>query len=162
MNSDLYYEAQQTEDILDKSTGVSTAFDTRLEQTNTKYHEEVLARARQQVNVPSRQDDTQAPLAADPYANLSASTPQPAADDTATHLTYNPYPTMHQAVVKPVDRSKPSPKPKEKSTSEKPVSADIINLANNPDLSVETIAREANRIHEKEKLSEDEVVISLR
>jgi hypothetical protein len=49
-------------------------------------------------------------------------------------------------------------------TSERPVSPDIINLANNSDLSIETIAHEANRIHQKEeeKLPEDEVVISLR
>jgi hypothetical protein len=47
-------------------------------------------------------------------------------------------------------------------TSEKPVSPDIINLANNSDLSVETLAREAKRIHEKEaNLEEEEVVISL-
>jgi hypothetical protein len=49
-------------------------------------------------------------------------------------------------------------------TSEKPISPDIINLANNPDLSIQTIAHEASRIHQKEEegLPDDEVVISLR
>lgn len=51
----------------------------------------------------------------------------------------------------------------ETATSEKPVSPDIISLANNSDLSIETIAHEANRIHQKEEqLPEEEVVISLR
>lgn len=40
-------------------------------------------------------------------------------------------------------------------------SPDIINLANNPDLSIETISREANRIKQKEGLPSEEVVISL-
>ena len=77
---------------------------------------------------------------------------------------------MHQSVIspsgpKPAAVAAPAETPAEteaEKPSEKPLSPDIINLANNPDLSVETIAREANRIHEKEKLSEDEVVISLR
>lgn len=118
--------------------------------------------------------------AADPYAHLS---PQamlgttdpltqatPAQDEPDIDLTFNPYPTMHQSVIspagenpEPVDNEPPTqPAPEPESPSEKPLSPDIISLANNPDLSVETIAREANRIHEKEKLSEDEVVISLR
>jgi len=160
MNSDMYYEAQQAEDILDSTATVGTAFGSRLEQTNAKYHEEVLARARQQATAPAQASTGQAPLpASDP---LQTATSQPAADDTSTHLTFNPYPTMHQAVVEPVSHMTPPQKPEEKSTSVESVSADIINLANNPDLSVETIAREANRIHEKEKVSEDEVVISLR
>ena len=54
----------------------------------------------------------------------------------------------------------PEPEP---TTSENVVSPDIISLANNSDLSIETIAHEARRIHEKEeKLPEEEVVISLR
>ena len=49
------------------------------------------------------------------------------------------------------------------STSEIPIPADIIKLANNADgLSIETLAREANRIHKKLEESSDEVIISLR
>ena len=61
-------------------------------------------------------------------------------------------------------QQQPQPEPEDATTSEMPPSPDIINLANNPDLSIETIAREANRIHQKEaKLDEEEeVVISLR
>ncbi|OYW42631.1 hypothetical protein B7Z28_01360, partial [Candidatus Saccharibacteria bacterium 32-45-3] len=47
-------------------------------------------------------------------------------------------------------------------TSEKPLSPDIINLANQHDLSIEAIAHEAERIKRKEQAQDDEVVISLR
>ena len=46
-------------------------------------------------------------------------------------------------------------------TSDKPVSAGIMNLANNSDVSIETLAREAHRIQEKENDMTEEVVISL-
>jgi hypothetical protein len=46
--------------------------------------------------------------------------------------------------------------------SEVPLSAGIINLANNPDLSIETIALEAKRLQKKAEQESDEVVISLR
>lgn len=61
-------------------------------------------------------------------------------------------------------QAQPISPPEPPITSENVVSPDIINLANNSDLSIETIAHEAKRIHEKEeeKLPEDEVVISLR
>lgn len=51
---------------------------------------------------------------------------------------------------------KPDPKP-QKTTSTKPPKPSIIELANNPDYSIETIQKEANRINQK-----DEVYISLR
>lgn len=170
MNSDVYYEAQQVPDVLDETAGVGAAFDTRLGQSDAKRHQEMLARLHAPVPetatqpvAPQPQPTVTPPPVADPYTSLNAPDPEPTADDTAPHVAFNPYPTMHQSVVKPIDpNAPPLAKPEEKSTSEKQVSPDIINLANNPDLSVETIAREANRIHEKEKLSENEVVISLR
>jgi hypothetical protein len=52
--------------------------------------------------------------------------------------------------------------PEQITTSENIVSPDIIDLANNhSDLSIETIARQANRIRQQEA-DENEVVISLR
>jgi len=69
-----------------------------------------------------------------------------------------PAPQMTPPAAEPVAANNP-----ETATSEKPVSPDIISLANNSDLSIETIAHEANRIHQKEEqLPEEEVVISLR
>ena len=49
-----------------------------------------------------------------------------------------------------------------KDTSDIQLTTDIINLANNPDISIETIAHEAQRIHKKAESESDEVVISLR
>lgn len=57
----------------------------------------------------------------------------------------------------------PQPETPKQTTSDTPVSPDIISLANNSDLSIETIAREAHRIEAKHKHDmEQEVVISLR
>lgn len=92
---------------------------------------------------------------------------------------YNPYPEFNQSVIQPLDAShqtaapmnapishqnEPVPKQEnDSSTSDTMVSADIINLANNSeDLSIETIAHEANRLKEKAMKDSDEVIISLR
>ncbi len=170
MQNDVYYAAQQTEDILDNQSGVARSFDTMIDQADSKRHQEMITKMQQQAaQQPPQQNDT-TPIP-DPYAALA-----PAADSEQTaddpHVTYNPYPTeIHQSVISPLSEqparpaaapqpqiTPPNPQP---ATSEKPVSPDIINLANNSDLSIETIAHEANRIHEKEE-QQDEVVISLR
>jgi PrgI family protein len=173
MRTDAYYAAQQTEDVLDETGGVARSFENMIGQADTKRHEEMMERMRQ----PPSQSITPPPVA-DPYKSLSStSTPPP----SEPHVTYDPYPTsIHQSIVRPLGEqpTEPSavttpqplaaqpakaPEPEPTTTSEKPVSPDIINLANNPDLSIETIAHEANRIHEKEqKASEEEVIISLR
>ncbi len=186
MTNDAYFEAQSTPDILDETSGVGQAFNNRLDQADAQRHQDMLNRVRSQ-SAAVTADVVQPPAGvvqpvmpavpvADPYAALPLPPPvvQPAADDPSLNLTFNPYPTMHQSVIAPAGQTTPAPappvvtpvqaiaQPEPEKPSEKPLSPDIINLANNPDLSVETIAREANRIHEKEKLSEDEVVISLR
>lgn len=179
MTNDAYFEAQSAPDMLDASVGIGQVFDTRLDQADTQRHQEMLARVRSQ-SAAVTADVIQPPTGvtqpimptipvADPYAALAppeyvpAAAQQPVADDPNIHVAFNPYPTMHQSVISPVGQPSVQSVPVEpEKPIEKPLSPDIINLANNPDLSVETIAREANRIHEKEKLSEDEVVISLR
>ena len=66
--------------------------------------------------------------------------------------------TPVQPVDKPVENSEPNPpKPAEKAET-KPANPSIIELANNDDYSVATIAKEANRIKEREA---GEVFISL-
>jgi hypothetical protein len=173
MQSDAYFAAQQTEDILDTNSGVAQSFNTMINQAEVGRREEMIARMKQKPGSPVASIAYQAP---DPYTSLPQTpTVDPAAPDP--HLTYNPYPNaIHQAVINPLGSMPPpqpqapptvvtpQPKPPETKTSEPVVSPDIINLANNSDLSIETIAHEANRIHEKEeqKLPEDEVVISLR
>lgn len=98
-------------------------------------------------------------------------TPEPTVSvvDDSVVPTYDPYPTdIQQTVINPIVAS-PNPAPAviqppeipPESASEKQVTPAIMNLANNADLSIETIAREANRINREQDMSE-EVVISLR
>ena len=198
MVSDVYYEAQQTDDILDDNNAVSRSFDQRIEQTSARQRQEVMDRMKNpQPHVfyddPLPPPSTSQPqqFNTNPYDNYLAQEPQ----EADPQLTYNPYPTIQQSVVSPHgDRvadyhkskqaesasqqasspnttpaqtnptppAQSSPAPENK-PSEKPVSPDIINLANNSDLSIQTIANEAGRISKKEKeLKDDEVVISLR
>lgn len=54
------------------------------------------------------------------------------------------------------------PEEKAPSTSEAALTAGIMNLANNPDVSIETLAHEAHRLKKKAEEEFEEVVISLR
>lgn len=96
---------------------------------------------------------------------VASPTPQP---------QFNPYPTaIHQSVIQPLDpddhiETAPAaiapvaaPQNPPTSTSEKELSPDIINLASNSDLSIETIQREADRIQKKSEKDDGEVYISL-
>lgn len=85
---------------------------------------------------------------------------------------FNPYPDFQQSVIQPLNDTAhqaevdtpvhPTPKEKDTTTSDSTPSAGIINLANNADLSIETIAHEANRLKKKAEEESEEVVISLR
>lgn len=248
MNSDLYFEAQQTQDVLDENNTISQNLGYMIDQTDAKRKQDMINRMRNpqatqpvqppapgpgQYVIPNQQAMQQpsVPPLVDPYANLgnpsvqpamqppqsnpwaqpapapvlpqSVSQPiqqpaqvapnpfiqpqqpiqppvyagQPQAQVAQAPVTFNPYPTnMNQMVIQPLSQQPVAPQPiqpqqppqtvaqstpVETTTSEKPLSPDIINLANNSDLSVETLAREAKRIHEKEASLEEEVVISL-
>ncbi len=166
MSNDAYIEAQGTEDILDTSNEVARSFDTLMEKRTEELKEE--ARERMLHPQPAAAP-TPAPQPTQP---LSAQFTQP-----DPQLTYNPYPTsIQQTVIQPLNDpahayQPPTPAPtpipepvktEPAPTSEKHVSPDIMSLANNTDLSIETIAREAHRIQEKEDELTEEVVISLR
>ena len=229
MRDDVYFDAQQTEDILDDDGGVSRSFDAKLTEADTKRRQDMLNRMRQQGSEPAPEPVQQPPQTTfeDPYAALTPHEPQftPASDP---RFTFNPYPgAMKQSVITPLSEQPatpqqapaptpetvqqppipaptpapvvtpqptPTPQPREvtpeiqvapvepapqpaqqtpephptptpepaPTTSEKPLSPDIISLANNSDLSIETIAHEANRINKRLEESDDEVVISLR
>jgi hypothetical protein len=147
MNTDIYLEAQGAQDVLDTSNSVAQSFQSMMTKEAEKAKAEAIERMRQAPTMPAA----------------------PAADPQT--LGYNPYPTdIHQALVQPVNdpghvysapatQSDPQTPP---TTSDKPVSADIMNLANNTDLSIETIAHEARRLQEKENDLSEEVVVSLR
>lgn len=181
MVGDVYNEAQNIPDAFADDSGVAQSFDAMIDKADAARRQEMINRMHAP---PTPQVVTPNPQ---PVANHSAA---PQADP---QLTFNPYPTaIHQRVISPAgdtpqppvaqpapeQAAAPTPPPQAQnqpadgvpadtsnpqSTSETPLSPDIIQLANNKDLSVETIAREAHRIEEKSrKHDEQEVVISLR
>lgn len=174
MITDAYFEAQQAEDVLGEDGGVAHTFDTMITQADERRRQDMIARMHQATPAP-------APVAipvADPYATLTQASPapivQPAQVSDPTSPQFNPYPNaIHQSVVQPLSGgqvmtqpaaapiSTPIPQPNPAvTTSEKPLSPDIISLANNTDLSIETIQREANRIQQKAE-DDGEVFIAL-
>lgn len=148
MRNDLFMESQQVEDMMDGDTSIAQSFDQKLDQSDNKHHEQLV----------------------DMMAGKK--TPE-SIFEPSQNLEYDPYPEINQSVVQPLneyeqfhDKKKKEEKTedqdnKDKETSDKPPSADILNLASNTDLSVEAIAREANRIQRK-KEADNEVFISLR
>jgi hypothetical protein len=167
MQTDAYFEAQQTVDILDDNGGVAQSIDTMISQSDTKRRQEMIERITHQDPAPVAAPAPVHPVA-DPYATLQPSAPDPQSMTALDQpVSFNPYPTsMHQSVVTPLSEQPApvaAPAPPTTTTSEKPLSPDIINLATTADLSIETIAHEAKRIQQKEQqLNDDEVVISLR
>lgn len=185
MVGDMYNDAKQTEDVLDTEGNVSRSLDAMINQADERRRQEMVARM-QQATVQPTQPQVAVPPIADPYATLTAPAPlvDPRLQQQAPSPQFNPYPTeIHQSVIQPLGQAghydtplppvsanptQPTPaisslppinNNSSSSTSEKALSPDIINLANNTDLSIETIQREANRIQEKE--DEGEVFISL-
>ena len=188
MISDAYFEAQQTEDVLDVNGGVSQSLGAMINQSDERRKQSMMARMQQATQNPAPQQQSQptyVPPIADPYASLAQQTPsaqpiQPQYSDPS--VQFNPYPNaIHQSVIQPLEQesqlpaqsviqSSPTPTPAAQpqpvaevppATSEKAISPDIINLASNTDLSIETIQREANRIQHKADEDSGEVFISL-
>lgn len=156
IKNDVYFAAQQVTDILDNDNDVAKNLNYKLGQSDAHRHQEIIDMMRgkmaSKTTVPSV------------FNYFNGSPPEPVAAPEPTvgqHLEYNPYPEISQSIIEPMTKpSKPIPRPP-LTTSEKVVPAGIINLAHNTDLSIETIAREANRIQGKQDMSQ-EVVISLR
>ena len=198
MISDVYFEAQQTVDVLDTGGTVAQSFDAMISESDARRKQEMIDRMHAPAPAPP------AYMPPDPYKNLAqAPVAQTPTQDDVTALAYNPYPhNIHQTVIQPMsvqaeqaqqiesdDRARkqagalarlqspqssdtslapelasiPEPVTEDSpaSTSETQVSPDIINLASNTDLSIETIQREADRIRKKHE-DDDEVFISLR
>lgn len=135
MAPDQHNEAQQTEDILDDNGDVAHNFDTMISNADIARRERMM----QQMQQAGRET----PTTNMPY--------------------YDPYPTIHQSVLQPLSdqRNTATAAPvNTETTSAKPVPNDIISLANNSNLSVQTIQHEAKRIQEK-KEADGEVFISL-
>ena len=170
MKPDAYFDAQQTHDILDESNPLVKNFDQKLDKST-------IIRQQNAIKIVNRQPvELTQPIASQSttdflsnyFSKTNPNTNSTLASDSITNqkLEYNPYPDIQQSVINPLGEQLKQKQPTNSSktsvdTSEKVVPTGIINLANNPDLSIETIAREANRIQEKQDLTE-EVVISLR
>lgn len=152
MRADLFNEGQAANDILDENSTTAQNINHLINQSDVRRRQEVIQKMQ------TGQSATPPP----------AQPSQPDNPAPATPLQMNPYPTMRQSVLNPVSgrpaasapaQTQPTTTPQ---TSVNEVPPAIIELANNRDLSIETIAREANRIQQENKLSDEEVVISLR
>ena len=155
MRADLFNEGQAANDILDENSTTAQNINHLINQSDVRRRQEVIQKMQ------TGQSATPPPV--QPSQSSQPDNPTP-----ATPLQMNPYPTMRQSVLNPVSgrpaantpaQTRPTTTPQ---ASVNEVSPAIIELANNRDLSIETIAREANRIQQENKLSDEEVVISLR
>jgi hypothetical protein len=180
LSDTLVAEARSAEDMLDDSTGVAQNFDTMISRSDAAYKDTLIANMRAsataaptpqvagdgvgytapataQVTNVTPQPQTAAQADDAPVLNPDGSTPQ---------IRFNPYPSsMRQKIVdprgavpKPPARTEP-PAAQAQAPSPQPVSPDIMRLATNNDLSISTLAREAQRLREKDS---EEVVVSLR
>lgn len=187
ISSDIYFEAQQAPDVLANDTTVAQSLDYMIGQSDAKRHQDMIDRMHAPAATIEPVTLAVAPqvpandfLEAQQLAAANANQVSQQATTGGQLPTFNPYPTdIQQSVIQPIGAqahikpAQPQPAPQQppssvaatpispQTTSEKPVSPGIINLANNADLSIETIAREARRIHAQQDMNE-EVVISLR
>lgn len=176
LNDTVAAEASTVDDVLDQSVGIGRQFDSLIEQQDAIRMKQVTQQFQTAMHQPAQSATfSPFPLADDPALDTPAPPPtynvpvQPANDVP----DFNPYPTqMHQHVVDPRGQApKPAPRPEaapiaapprqepSATASDEPLSPDIMRLANNNDLSISAIAREAHRLEEDDS---EEVVVSLR
>lgn len=168
MNSDAYFEAQQAEDILDGSNNVAQSLDYMIGKSDEKRHQDMIDRIRQTASAPSEPAAIQpavqtapAPYNFFPAPPIIGTPPPPVAQPTPYSPPADVAATTIPVTSPPITTLAPPVTPQPVTTSEKVVPAGIMELANNADLSIETIAHEANRIAQQSSMGE-EVVISLR
>jgi len=168
------------EDVLDDSSSVSQAMVQRISQADTQrlasvkqqFQASILQPAPQQPPQPVVQPSNQPMAVPEPSTQTRVKNPQIPVPDSPTP-EFNPYPSsIHQKVlspsgdnqqknlVKPTNPAQIQPNPiaQAQKPSETEVSPDIMRLANNHDLSISGLAREANRLKDD---NGEEVVISL-
>lgn len=192
MNNDVYLEAQGAEDVLDTNTSIAHNFDQMMTQRTEQVHEQARQRMVQASLPPAPAPQPlyyqQQPIQQVPVAPVAqpAYLPQEPAIEALPTPHFDPYPEIRQSVIQPLNdtahqaetdliapsqtsASQANPAPIAPQKEEKPVTtsdatltAGIMNLANNPDLSIETIAHEAHRLKKKAEEASDEVIISLR
>lgn len=175
LNDTITAEASTVDDMMDTSVGIGRQFDSLIEQQD-EIRKTQMTRQFQAAMSQAPPADTSAPQ----FTAFPVATEYPVAAPTVTPITadplpsYNPYPTsMRQHVIDPQVATAPAPvavapaaqpapiepapvtQPAQNASGDQP-SPDIMRLANNRDLSISAIAREAHRLKDDE-----EVVISL-
>lgn len=164
-------EAQSTEDVFDNSGSVSQNIGSMITESDEARKREMIQTMQATIQATSQPAATP-PVAVpvEPAEPVAQTTFSP---DPAMHVKYSPYPSaMHQTVIgttapspppQTAPSEPPSPQPEQpQASSEEPISPDIMRLAASKDLSISTIAREAERLQKKHLQEDEEVVVSLR
>ncbi len=176
LNDTITAEASMVDDIMDSSVGIGRQFDSLIEQQDhlRKQHmTDQVQGALHPTPTPAAQQFQPFPAQQQVISTQPASAAplvQPPPSMPMTPPTFNPYPSsMHQHVLDPSGPTPNTPAapivqppalpvlPAPVVPSDMGPSPDIMRLANNKDLSISAIAREAHRLEDDE-----EVVISLR
>lgn len=168
-------DAYSAEDVLSGDTGLAKSFDGLIAKQKEESRQEALEKMREleKNRPPAPSQPAVAPSTTTVSAQIASSQQDDNnndTDDAAKKLHFNPYPTMHQHVLTPLEEIRhkaaairPTQLPQRQPESQNkdmtpPISPDIMRLANNNDLSIQAIANEARRISEHE---DEEVVIKL-
>lgn len=163
IQSDIAAEATQVEDMHDDDAVINQKFDAMINNYNQTRREQIIENLSDSGGFSNNQVSQPAnfPLPPEPVATI---TPQP----TQFSPTPTPpaIPPAQSSVSSTAEQafSQQTPEPTDNSYVFNP-SPDIINLANNNDLSVQTLSAEAKKIADRNKKllgEEEEVIISLR
>ncbi|MEI6054367.1 MAG: PrgI family protein [Candidatus Saccharibacteria bacterium] len=175
MTSDAYNDAQKAEDILSEDNQISKVLDQKLNQSDETRRQDIVDMMKKKSS------------SFNYFSNSNMSIPptptQPTYTPEVNDVPTNPVVMPQTAPQPPITPNIPAPLPTQidspaplpeaietiapkittelpATTSEKPLSADIIKLANS-DLSIAAIANQASRINEKQNASE-EIFVSFR
>lgn len=163
IQSDIAAEATQVEDMHDDNAVINQKFDAMINNYNQTRREQIIENLSDSRGFSNNQASQPAnfPLPPEPVATP---TPQPTQFSPAP--TPPATPPDQSSVSSTAEQAFPqqTPQPADNSYVFNP-SPDIINLANNNDLSVQTLSAEAKKIADRNKKllgEEEEVIISLR
>lgn len=156
-------EAQTTEDVLDDSGSVAQSFEAMISESDEARRQSVIDAMHQSIRSPASAPPPQ-------QAQPAPAAPANRQPQAAAAPDFNPYPSaMRQKVIDPDSDQPAAPVPtpatnndkQAQAPSETTVSPDIMRLATSKDLSISTIAHEAERL-QKKHLEDEEVVVPLR
>ena len=149
MRDDYAAEANNAPDIFDNTN--TNNIDYMINQEQAAHKSEVLNQMRTAIQEIEREKDL-TPPSIEKHNKKSENSPKDKVESSTKNIETEEksITSQNDVMVKPDLNSS-------KTTSTKPPKPSIIELANNPDYSIETIQKEANRINQK-----DEVYISLR